>query len=111
MLNACATILEPLDPFEDNPFQHDAVPVLHWHPTHFSTWYTFSPWKKQITAVCSSLVQVKSGASYLWHKTHDRNGLSRSRLHHNGRKEVDHVYHVMPNQLCSQLQNMYLDCR
>jgi hypothetical protein len=29
MLNACATILEPLDPFEDNPFQHDAVPVLH----------------------------------------------------------------------------------
>jgi len=29
MLNACAAIPEPLDPFVDNLFQHDAVPVLH----------------------------------------------------------------------------------
>jgi len=31
-------------------------------------------------------------------ETHDRNGLSRSHLHHIGRREVDHVYFVMPNQ-------------
>jgi hypothetical protein len=49
--------------------------------------------------------------SCLWHKTHDRYGLSRSHLHHNGRRRVDHVYHVMPNQQCSQLQNVYLQCR
>jgi len=29
MFNACVTILEPLDLFIDNLFQHDAVPVLH----------------------------------------------------------------------------------
>jgi hypothetical protein len=46
----------------------------------------------------------------LRHKTHDRNGLSRPHLHHNGRRGVDHVYLVMPNQQCSQLQNMYLQC-
>jgi hypothetical protein len=46
----------------------------------------------------------------LWHKTHDRNGLSRSHLHHSGRRGVDHVYLVMPNQQYSQLQNMYLQC-
>jgi hypothetical protein len=43
----------------------------------------------------------------LWQKTHDRNGLSRSHLHHNGRRRVHHVYFVMPNQQHSQLQNMY----
>jgi len=42
----------------------------------------------------------------LWQKTHDRNGLSRSHLHHNGRRAVDHVYFVMPNQQYSQLQNV-----
>jgi len=41
-------------------------------------------------------------------KTHDRNGLSRSHLHYNGRRGVDHVYFVMTNQEYSQLQNMYL---
>ena len=39
-------------------------------------------------------------------KTRDRNGLSRSHLHHNGRRGVDHVYFVMPNQQYSQLQNI-----
>jgi hypothetical protein len=29
---------------------------------HFDTWYTFSP-QKWITALCSSLVQMKLGAS------------------------------------------------
>jgi len=28
-LNACATLLELLDPFIDNPFQHDVVPIQH----------------------------------------------------------------------------------
>jgi len=42
----------------------------------------------------------------LWQKTHDRNGLSRSHLHHNGRRGVDHVYFVMPNQQYNQLQNV-----
>jgi len=37
-------------------------------------------------------------------KTHDRNGLSRSHLHYNGRRGVDHMYFVMPNQQYSQLQ-------
>jgi len=41
-------------------------------------------------------------------ETHDRNGLSRSHLHHNGRRGGDHVYFVMLNQQYSQLQNMYL---
>jgi len=41
-------------------------------------------------------------------KTEDRNGLSRSHLHHNGRRGVDHVYFVMTKQQYSQLQNMYL---
>jgi hypothetical protein len=31
-----------------------------------------------------------------------------SHLHHDGRRGVDHVYFVMPNQQYSQLQNMYL---
>jgi hypothetical protein len=53
MLNACATIFEPLDPFTDNPLRQDTVPILHWH---HSTWYTYSP-QKWITALCSSLVQ------------------------------------------------------
>jgi hypothetical protein len=43
----------------------------------------------------------------LWHKTHDRNGLSRSHLHHNGRRGVYRVYLVMPIQQYSQLQNIY----
>jgi len=43
----------------------------------------------------------------LWPKTHDRNGLSRSHLHQNGRRGVDHVYFVMTSQQYSQLQNMY----
>jgi hypothetical protein len=41
-------------------------------------------------------------------ETQDRNRLSRSHLHHSGRRGVDHVYFVMPNQQYSQLQNMYL---
>jgi len=41
-------------------------------------------------------------------KTHDRNGISGSHLHHSGRRGEDHVYFVMPNQQYSQLQNMYL---
>jgi hypothetical protein len=43
-------------------------------------------------------------------KNYERNGLSRSHLHHNGRRGVDHVYFVMPNQQYSQLQNIYLQC-
>jgi hypothetical protein len=42
MLNACATILEPLEPFIDHLLRHDTVPILHWYPMHFCTWYTFS---------------------------------------------------------------------
>jgi len=30
-------------------------------------------------------------------KTHDRNGLSRSYLHHNGRRVEDHAHFIMPN--------------
>jgi len=29
MLNACATIFEPLDPFTDNLLRQDTVPILH----------------------------------------------------------------------------------
>jgi hypothetical protein len=44
MLNTCATILEPLDPFVDHPLWHNTVPILHWYPSmHFGTWYTFCP--------------------------------------------------------------------
>jgi hypothetical protein len=44
IINACVTILEPLDPFLDKPLWRDIVPILHWHPSkHFGTWYTFSP--------------------------------------------------------------------
>jgi hypothetical protein len=57
------------------------------------------------------LVQMKLECPCLWHKTHDRNGLSSSHLRHNGRRGVDHVYFVMPNQQYSQLQNMYLYSR
>jgi hypothetical protein len=73
------------------------------------TWYIFSP-QKWITALCSSLVQMKLGVTMLMakKKTHDRNGLSRSHLHHNGRRGVDYVYFVTTNQQYSQLQNMYL---
>jgi len=76
---------------------------------HFGNWYTFSP-QKWISALCSFLVQMKLECPSLWHKTHDRNGLSGSHLHHNDRGRVDHVYLVMPNQQYSQLQNMYLHC-
>jgi len=63
MLNACATIFEPLAPLTDNPLWHDTVPILHLHHSmHFDTWYTFSP-QKWITAFCSSLVQMKLGVS------------------------------------------------
>jgi hypothetical protein len=59
MLNACATIFETLAPLTDNPLWHDTVPILHWHHSmHFDTWYTFSP-QKWITALISSLVQMK----------------------------------------------------
>jgi hypothetical protein len=105
MLITCATIFEPLDPFTDNPLLQYTVPILHWqHSTHFGTWYSFSP-QKWITALCSSFAQMKLECPCLWHKTYDRHGLSRSHQHHNGRRGVDHVCHVMPNQ-----QNMYLHC-
>jgi hypothetical protein len=45
----------------------------------------------------------KVDCSSLWHKTHDRNGLPRSHLHHNSRRQVDHTYCIMPNQQCNQL--------
>jgi hypothetical protein len=110
MLNAFASIFEHLDPFTENPLWYDTVPILHWHHSmQFGTWYTFSP-QKLITALCSSLVQMKLEYPRLWHKTHDGNGLSKSHLHYNGRRGVDHVYFVMPNQQWSQLQNMYLYC-
>jgi hypothetical protein len=74
------------------------VPILYWRPSmHFGTWYTFSP-QKWITVLCSFLVQMKLECPCLRHKTHDRNGLWRSHLHHNCRRGVDHVYLVMPNQ-------------
>ena len=75
---------------------------------HFDTWYTFSP-QKWITSL-RSLVQIKLGVTMFMakKKLHDRNVLSRSHLHHNGRRAVDHVYFVMTNQQYSQLQNMYL---
>jgi len=63
MLNARATIFEPLAPLTDNPLWHDTVPILHWHHSvHFDTWYTFSP-QKWATALCSSLVQMKLGVT------------------------------------------------
>jgi hypothetical protein len=75
---------------------------------HFDTWYIFSP-QKWVTALCSSLVKMKLEVPMFIAKiTHDRNGLSRSHPHHNGRRRVDHVYFVMLNQQYSQLQNMYL---
>ena len=63
--------------------------------------------KKQINVPFSSLASMKSVAS----KFMARSLQHRSHLHHNGRREVDHAYHVMPSQQCSQLQNMYLQCR
>ena len=103
--HVCASIFEPLAPLTDNPLWHDTAPIMHWHySTYFDIWYTFSP-QKWINALCSSLVQIKLGMSMTMAKTYERNGLLRSRLHHNGRRGVDHVYFVMPNQ---QLQNMYL---
>jgi hypothetical protein len=66
---------------------------------HFDTWYTFSP-QKWITALCSSLVEIKLGVTKKKKKTKlDRNELSRSHLHHDGRKEVDHMCFVM-DRLC-----------
>jgi hypothetical protein len=50
------------------------------------------------------------GSIHVYGKKLMTNGLSRSHLHHNGRRGVDHVYFVMPNQQYSQLQNMYLQC-
>jgi hypothetical protein len=47
----------------------------------------------------------------LWNKTYERNGLSRSHLHHDGRRGVDLAYLVMPNQQYNQLQNVYVYCR
>jgi len=76
---------------------------------YLGTWYTFSS-QKWMTALCSFLVQMKLECPCLWRKTLDRNGLSMSHLHQNGRRGVDHVYLVMPNQQYSQLQNMYLHC-
>jgi hypothetical protein len=65
MLNACATVFEPLDPFANNPLRHDTVPILHWNPSvNFSTWYTFGS-QKWITALCSLFVQIKCGVSML----------------------------------------------
>jgi hypothetical protein len=108
MIKPCATIFETLDPFTDNPLRHDTVPILHWHNSiHFGTWYTFRP-QKWTTALCSSLEQIKLECPCLWHKTRDRNELSRSHLHHNDRRGVDYMYLVMPNH--SHLQNMYLRC-
>jgi hypothetical protein len=52
--------------------------------------------------------EIGSDHVYGKKKTHDRNGLSKSHLHHNGRRGVDHVYFVMPNQQYSQVLNMYL---
>ena len=104
MLNACATILE-----STRSIHRQSVATWHWYRCmQFGTWYNFSS-QKWITVLCSFLAQMKLECPYLWHKTHDRNGLSRSHLHHNGRK-VDHVYLVMPNQQYSQLQNVYLHC-
>jgi hypothetical protein len=40
-------------------------------------------------------------------KTLNKKGLSRSHLHHNGRRGVDHVYFVMPNQQYSQLRIIF----
>jgi hypothetical protein len=74
---------------------------------HFDTWYTFSP-QKWITALCSSLVQMKLGVSMFMAQKLTTEMDSRSQLHHDGRRGVDHVYFIMPNQQYSQLQNMFL---
>jgi len=59
--------------------------------------------------LCSSLVQMKLEVfMFMAKNTHDKNGLSRSHLHHIGRRVVDHMYFVMPDQQYIQLQNMYL---
>jgi len=108
MLNAYATIFETLAPLTDNPLWHDTVPILHWHHSvHFDTWHTFSP-QIWITALCSFWCKWNWECPCLWHKTHDRNRLSRSHMHHDSGRGVDHVYFVMPNQQYSQVQNMYL---
>jgi len=74
---------------------------------HFDTWYTFSL-QKWITALFFFDANEIGSVHVYGKKTHDRNGLSSSHLHHNGRRGADHVYFVMPNQQYSQLQNMYL---
>ena len=107
MLNACATILEPLDQFADSVLQRDTFPVLHWHPSlHFVTWYMFSAWKNGSLPSSVLWCKCRVECPCLCHTAHNINWLSRSHLLCNSRREVDHMYHVMPNQWCSQLQNI-----
>jgi hypothetical protein len=107
MLNACATIFEPLAPLIRCdmtlfPYCTDiilciskpGIPLAHKNGSLPSALL----WCK-LNWECPCLLQKK--------KTHDINGLSRSHLHHNGRRGVNHVHFVMPNQQDSQLQNMY----
>jgi hypothetical protein len=54
MLDACATISEPLSPLTDNPLRHDTVP--------YCTDIILCP-QKWITALCSCLVQIKLGVT------------------------------------------------
>jgi hypothetical protein len=110
MRNACATIFEPLDPFIDNLLRHDTVPILHWHPSmHSSTWYTFSP-QKWVTALYFFWCKLNAVSMFMaqnsWQKW-----TSKVTPVPQGRRGVDHMYLVMPNQQYSQLQNTYLHCR
>ena len=73
---------------------------------HFDTWYTFSP-QKWITALCSSLVQMKLGVSmFMEKKLMTEMDYQGHTCTHSGRRGVDHVYFVMPNQQYNQLQNV-----
>jgi hypothetical protein len=110
MRNACATILEPLNSQTIRcdmtlfPYCTDILLCI-------SAPGTPSTHKNGSLPSVFFWYKVNAECPCLWHKTHDRNGLSRSHLHHNGRRGVDHVYLVKPKQQYSQLQNMYLLCR
>jgi hypothetical protein len=88
-LNACASILEPLDHFAENPLRHDTVPILHWHPSaQIDTLYAVSIKNGSVpTSVLWCKWQAKRRC--LWHTIHDGYELSRSHLHHDSSREVE----------------------
>jgi hypothetical protein len=92
--------------------------VVTWHCSHtalisfYAFWHLVHLQPIKNGSLPSALLWCKWNADRpsLWHKTHDINELSKSHLHHNSSRQVDHTYHIMPNQQCNQLRNMYLHC-